>query len=353
MEQQDRRRSERKTLGRLTYMDITGGNGGVVTDVSEGGLGFRAVAPIEKTATVRFVLSGHSNAVEGAGNVVWTDDSRRTGGLSFTEFPAEIREQIRHWPLLTQLPLEPFAGRTVNKAPALHYGVPYAPGAAPESTTGNYYKQYFPDGGSSESVVAVGTRGRLLRIIGISGLALAAGMLGYVSYRQAQRRPANPNPGAPQQQVFGIESRSDSGGSITPGESSNSSDGIAPLQGSGGRPGAGGEALPNVPAPVNAKSAGPPSNARLAPQNAPVLHESEADQPLILVVQVAAVAQEPDAYQILNALQKKHFSAFISPPVNDALYRVQLGPYQTPEAARASVAALEKAGYKPFIVISR
>ena len=72
-------------------------------------------------------------------------------------------------------------------------------------------------------------------------------------------------------------------------------------------------------------------------------------QARIRSVQVAAVMQETDAYKVLSSLKQKNFAAFISPPVNDGFYRVQLGPYQTREAARASLRALEQAGYKPFI----
>jgi cell division septation protein DedD len=61
------------------------------------------------------------------------------------------------------------------------------------------------------------------------------------------------------------------------------------------------------------------------------------------------VTQEADAYRVLDALRQKNFVAFISQPVNDGFYRVQLGPYETHKAARASVEALEQAGYKPFV----
>ena len=357
MAQSERRVSKRKLLDRLTYIDIAGGNGGVVTDVSEGGLGFRVIAPIEKAAAVRFVLSGHSTGIEGAGNVAWIDDSRKIGGLTFTEFPEEIREQVRNWPLLTQLPLEPFAGvRTPagTRAPALHYGVPYTPeqaavddaatvdGAAAVDNGGSYYKQYFPDDDSQMD--ALGKRSQLLRVIGISSLAAVLAVLFYFTYRDAQKSPAHPTPAGPSQQSA----------ATTPPASSNSSSQVAPPRNAAGKPDLGSATLPRGSAESRAAGEPTPSNAgRLAPQDTPVLHESEADESLILVVQVAAVAQQADAYQILSALQQKHFSAFISPPVNDTLYRVQLGPYQTPEDARASVTALEKAGYKPFIVISK
>ena len=65
MAQLERRLTRRKLLERLTYIDMPGGNGGIITDVSEGGLGFHVVSPLEATGSVHFLLSGGSNRIGG------------------------------------------------------------------------------------------------------------------------------------------------------------------------------------------------------------------------------------------------------------------------------------------------
>ena len=334
MAQAERRRSERKALDQLTYIDIAGGNGGVVTDICEDGLGFRAIAPIAKAEAVQFVLSWHSAGIQGAGNVVWTDETRRVGGLSFTEFPEEIREQIRRRPARRQLPAEP---STEGRSPDLHYGDPYTPGVIPDAAPGSYYREYFPE--STEEDRAPGEPSPLLKTIKVSLVAVMIVVAAFLAFRASQK-PATSNAASAQQQAAKTSA---------PTASSNSP--AIGLSQSGAQTGS---EAPSVSSAANSSAAPSNSNAAQAGLNQPsVRHEVEAEQPMILVVQVAAVPQEADAYKILNALKQKHFNAFISPPVNDQLFRVQLGPYQTPEDARASVAALEKAGFKPFMVISR
>ena len=54
MMQRERRQSDRKTLNPLPYINLPGGNGGTVLDVSEQGLRFRAIAPVEQSGPILF-----------------------------------------------------------------------------------------------------------------------------------------------------------------------------------------------------------------------------------------------------------------------------------------------------------
>ena len=67
-------------------------------DVSDGGLSFHAVAPVEPATTIHFLLSlrGHSR-IEGAGEVVWTNQMRTVCGLKFTSLPNGAREYLNDW----------------------------------------------------------------------------------------------------------------------------------------------------------------------------------------------------------------------------------------------------------------
>ena len=73
-------------------------NGGLVLDVSDGGLSFHSVAPVQPAETIRFLLSsrGHSR-IEGAGEVVWTNEMRTVCGLRFTSLSSGAREHLNNW----------------------------------------------------------------------------------------------------------------------------------------------------------------------------------------------------------------------------------------------------------------
>jgi cell division septation protein DedD len=72
------------------------------------------------------------------------------------------------------------------------------------------------------------------------------------------------------------------------------------------------------------------------------------------VLQVAASSSRPDAEAVAKALKSKGFPAFVLSPQeagsSDNLYRVQIGPYPSREAAEAVKPRLEQEGFKqPFI----
>jgi cell division septation protein DedD len=335
VEQQERRVSSRKSLERLTYIDMPGGNGGIVTDISEGGLGFHVVSPLGSLGLIHFLLSGTSNRIAGAGTVVWTDEKGKSGGLEFTELPAEIREQIRDWPFRTNLRLQ----LSDRERPDFE-DVSRAEEAAIAASRESYHE---PDlSGLSLPEDRLGKRSRLLKTIGISGLAGMVGVLSYFYYRDAWTWPGGSKTGG---------SSEHSTKSPTPGADSNPSSEIALLQNAAEKSDVGSETLPGEPqAAANEAPEAREASQMGQHQEASGLHNPPAaDQSAMFLVQVAAVTQEADAYRVLDALQQKNFVAFISQTVNDGFYRVQLGPYQTQEAARACLRALEQAGYKPFI----
>jgi len=98
MLQQERRQYSRKTLNPLPYINLPSENGGIVLDVSEQGLRFRAIGPVEPSGQILFSFSARSTLVAGTGELVWFDQASKTGGLRFTELPYQALEQIRKWP---------------------------------------------------------------------------------------------------------------------------------------------------------------------------------------------------------------------------------------------------------------
>ena len=122
-------RTERRHVPRMTvkgpsYVNLDPNNGGVILNISEGGLCFQSPAPIQRIERIRFWFSyrsqrieaeegrgaegeeqtkGVSRFIEVGSELSWIDQTRKTGGLRFTNLPAGAREQIRDWMRQTSL----------------------------------------------------------------------------------------------------------------------------------------------------------------------------------------------------------------------------------------------------------
>jgi cell division septation protein DedD len=102
-------------------------------------------------------------------------------------------------------------------------------------------------------------------------------------------------------------------------------------------------------------AAAKPPAAPAAPAKPAKQPKSSADlnAPLIpkgaLMLQVAAVQSQGDALALAQALQEKKFPAFVIPPSADKYYRVQVGPYDNPQAATTARQDLEAKGFKSIV----
>jgi hypothetical protein len=94
----ERRQAPRTKLVEIAYIGMGPENGGLVLDVSDGGLSFHSVAPVMPAETIHFLLSlqGHSR-IEGAGEVVWTNEMRTVCGLRFISLSSGAREYLNNW----------------------------------------------------------------------------------------------------------------------------------------------------------------------------------------------------------------------------------------------------------------
>lgn len=113
----ERRRTPRMKVNGLAYVNLDPDNGGVILDISEGGLSFQSTAPIKRTETIRFWFSyrglrvehgqggsegglqlrGVSRLIEVRSELAWSDGTMKRGGLRFTNLSETAREQIRDW----------------------------------------------------------------------------------------------------------------------------------------------------------------------------------------------------------------------------------------------------------------
>lgn len=94
----ERRLSVRKMPEHLAYLSLPPNNGGIVVDVSEGGLAFRAIAPVQVDGPIHFRFAIDSaTRIKAVGELAWIDETGKNGGLRFTQLPDGVREQIRIW----------------------------------------------------------------------------------------------------------------------------------------------------------------------------------------------------------------------------------------------------------------
>jgi TonB family protein len=95
----ERRVHVRQRLSSIVYLDIGEGNGGIVQDMSEEGLGFHAAGPLGKQSEVRLriKLPSSQTRIEVAAHIVWMSDSNRQAGVRFLDAQSEGPVQIREW----------------------------------------------------------------------------------------------------------------------------------------------------------------------------------------------------------------------------------------------------------------
>ena len=95
----DRRVFERHQVKSLAYLDIGSDNGGIVLNISEGGVAVHAVSvlPPEPLVDLRLQLPRSSKRLETKGKVAWTSSTKKEAGVEFIDLPEEVRLEIREW----------------------------------------------------------------------------------------------------------------------------------------------------------------------------------------------------------------------------------------------------------------
>jgi cell division septation protein DedD len=367
MMQQQRRSYIRKTLNPLPYVSLPSGNGGIVLDVSEQGLCFRALAPVKQSGPIHFSFSAHSKLIEGVADLVWTDRAKKTGGLRFTHLSDDAREQIRGWPHELDLRLSVGQGFMLQIPAAGDSSTPGALRRSRFDATLHLATTWSNRVGSTlreslDSAKKLGMAGsdslqknsrfqegkrRILNALPVIILAIVASTLFfYIHHRKEKdsivqfdpriggevhpqkmiQKPV-PNPLPP---ATGVSQAADEKSKIE---------------------GALGAAIPQIanatpPVIATRNALGPPApkvplaNIRVP---APVSPSGK------FVIQVAALTQETSAHMLVNSLQHKDFKAFVGTLPVDKLYRVMIGPYADEVSARLVMGELKKEGFDSFV----
>ena len=94
----ERRFHARRRVQLLAYVNV-GTSRGVVSDISEGGLGVQKAAPeIEAhSSTVAFHLPGSQDTVEIRGQIAWLSESKKEAGIRFLDPPETVRSRVQEW----------------------------------------------------------------------------------------------------------------------------------------------------------------------------------------------------------------------------------------------------------------
>ncbi|SRR5579871_62712 len=101
----------------LVYVELGPSNGGMILGICDEGLSYRVVAPliVDGPLNFAFALDG-KNRLQGTGEIVWSEDGAKTGGLRFTKVTPQFREALRAWLASESVPKS--VGREVTPAAA-------------------------------------------------------------------------------------------------------------------------------------------------------------------------------------------------------------------------------------------
>ncbi len=112
----ERRHIPRTTMEKLAPIQIEPNNGGIVLNVSGEGLCFHSVAAVEKNGPLRFSLLEQNRRIAACGQLAWTDEMQKVGGVRFTTLTAAASEQVQNWISQPAAPLEEHETSTLGSA---------------------------------------------------------------------------------------------------------------------------------------------------------------------------------------------------------------------------------------------
>ena len=163
----DRREHPRRIVA-LNYVKLADGNGGIMMNLSEGGLAFTAAEPLAADFIPRlsfrlsFHLEDEARTIEASGRVVWLNDSKKGAGIQFVDMAEEDREQIHRW---VSLKISPEPARIFRKSwqtqsiALLHEQGNHSPANAIDSEIPPQLRQMFPSESASPQRAPVQTDG--------------------------------------------------------------------------------------------------------------------------------------------------------------------------------------------------
>src|ERR1700757_835328 len=95
----ERRSHPRCEIEALSYIRLGRENGGILLDISEGGVAVRAAKNVSDSdvATIRIQYSESWDCVEVSGEIAWTSESTNKAGIRFVSLTKDARAKIINW----------------------------------------------------------------------------------------------------------------------------------------------------------------------------------------------------------------------------------------------------------------
>jgi len=112
----ERREKTRKVPDQFVFLQLEQDDGGAVLDISEGGLRFESFSPVQQQGPIHFWFSLNlRERIEAWGELAWTHEERKSGGLKFLSLSDGGREHIREYlghPATNRSPAKTVPGET-------------------------------------------------------------------------------------------------------------------------------------------------------------------------------------------------------------------------------------------------
>ena len=95
----ERRVHARRSILLFTYAALGEDNGGLVFNLSEGGLALTAAGALgdQQFARMRVRFPDSEDSIETSGQLAWMSDSGKEAGIEFVNVPEDVRARIREW----------------------------------------------------------------------------------------------------------------------------------------------------------------------------------------------------------------------------------------------------------------
>lgn len=95
----ERRQNPRHPVRPTEYIEIGDNNGGIILDISAGGMAVASAHALvgNQTLRFRFQLPRSLETIEASGEINWIGETKKRAGVRFVDLPPAAREQIQKW----------------------------------------------------------------------------------------------------------------------------------------------------------------------------------------------------------------------------------------------------------------
>ena len=94
----DRRAHPRQRIRSLAYVHLGEGNGGIILNISEGGIGVHAAEALDEgegVISMGIEIPRSRKRLEVRGEIMWVGESRKEAGLRFVDLQGDALRRIR------------------------------------------------------------------------------------------------------------------------------------------------------------------------------------------------------------------------------------------------------------------